>query len=277
MDETTLLKLPYIMAAQAQKHVTHNEAIRSLDALVQLSVLDRDLAAPPVSPVDGARYIVAASPTGAWAGQAGRIAAWQDGAWSFHVPREGWLCWIADETVPVVHSSGQWLALPPGAGASAMLNRSASSATNVMAVLEQELTLSGASVDSTTVIPSRAIVFAVSTRTTQAVSGAASYDCGIAGETSKYGDRSAQRWAAATPASPDPRHSTPRRPSASPPMAAASRAARSGSPSITCCAAPRRPDTRPHWTLIHQREGARQPCPARHPASSARAATPARI
>jgi hypothetical protein len=32
---------------------------------VQLSVLDRDLAAPPGSPANGARYIVAASPTGA--------------------------------------------------------------------------------------------------------------------------------------------------------------------------------------------------------------------
>ena len=49
-DATTHLLLPYILAAQAQKHVTHNEALRILDGLVQLSVLDRDLAAPPGSP-----------------------------------------------------------------------------------------------------------------------------------------------------------------------------------------------------------------------------------
>jgi len=49
-DTTTQLVLPYILAAQAQKHVTHNEALRLLDGLVQLSVLDRDLTAPPVSP-----------------------------------------------------------------------------------------------------------------------------------------------------------------------------------------------------------------------------------
>ena len=53
MDNTPNLGLPYIMAAQAQKHVTHNEAIRSLDAIVQLTVLDRDLSAPPGVPVDG--------------------------------------------------------------------------------------------------------------------------------------------------------------------------------------------------------------------------------
>ena len=56
MDETPNLRLPYIMAAQSQKHVTHNEAIRALDAVVQLSVLDRDLSTPPGSPADGARY-----------------------------------------------------------------------------------------------------------------------------------------------------------------------------------------------------------------------------
>ena len=72
MDATPNLSLPYIMAAQSQKHVTHNEAIRALDAIVQLAVLDRDLTAPPGSPADGARYIVGTSPTGAWSGHAGR-------------------------------------------------------------------------------------------------------------------------------------------------------------------------------------------------------------
>ena len=47
MDQTPNLELPFIMAAQAQKHITHNEALRILDALVQLSVVARDLATPP--------------------------------------------------------------------------------------------------------------------------------------------------------------------------------------------------------------------------------------
>jgi hypothetical protein len=54
-DATIHLLLPYILAAQAQKHVTHNEALRILDGLVQLSVLDRDLTAPPAGPADGDR------------------------------------------------------------------------------------------------------------------------------------------------------------------------------------------------------------------------------
>ena len=64
-DATTHLLLPYILAAQAQKHVTHNEALRLLDGLVQLSVLDRDLTAPPGSPTDGDRYIVGSGATAA--------------------------------------------------------------------------------------------------------------------------------------------------------------------------------------------------------------------
>ena len=71
MDTTDNLGLPYLAAAQAQKHVTHNEALRALDALVHLMVLDKDLSAPPGSPTAGDRYIVGAGPTGAWSGQAG--------------------------------------------------------------------------------------------------------------------------------------------------------------------------------------------------------------
>jgi hypothetical protein len=58
MSETIHLALPYIAASQAQKHVTHNEALRMLDALVMLSVKDRDLSAPPGSPEEGDRYLV---------------------------------------------------------------------------------------------------------------------------------------------------------------------------------------------------------------------------
>jgi Protein of unknown function (DUF2793) len=82
--DTPNLNLPYIAAGQAQKHVTHNEAIRALDAVVQLSVLDRGLTSPPGSPVEGDRHIVAAGATGAWSTHDLEIAAWQDGAWAFY-------------------------------------------------------------------------------------------------------------------------------------------------------------------------------------------------
>ena len=107
-DITTHLLLPYILASQAQKHVTHNEALRLLDAMVQLSVLDRDLTAPPASPSDGDRYLVASGATGLWAGWDLNIAYWVDGVWMRLAPRPGWLAWVADEAAFVVWSGSTW-------------------------------------------------------------------------------------------------------------------------------------------------------------------------
>jgi hypothetical protein len=114
LTDTPNLNFPYIMAAQAQKHVTHNEAIRALDAIVQLAVLDRDLTAPPVSPVEGDRYIVASGATGAWASHDRDIAAYQDGAWMLYAPGEGWLAWVADEDTLVAWDGAGWIAAGAG-------------------------------------------------------------------------------------------------------------------------------------------------------------------
>src|SRR6266540_2525251 len=110
MTDTANLALPYIEAAQAQKHVTHNEALRLIDTLVQLAVLDRDLNAPPASPAEGERWIVKASPapTGAWAGHGNHVAAWQDGAWQFSVPRIGWVAFAVDEGTLLTWNGSAW-------------------------------------------------------------------------------------------------------------------------------------------------------------------------
>jgi hypothetical protein len=112
--ETNHLKLPYLAAAQAQKHVTHNEALRQLDTLVQLAVLDTTVATPPGSPAEGDRYIVAASATGAWAGQEAKVATFVDGAWAFAAPEDGWLAFdCASETI-LAFLSGAWQAASSG-------------------------------------------------------------------------------------------------------------------------------------------------------------------
>jgi hypothetical protein len=107
-DITTHLLLPYILASQAQKHVTHNESLRLLDAMVQLSVLDSSRTAPPASPTDGDRHIVASGATGLWAGWDLNVAFWVDGVWMRLVPRPGWLAWIADEAAFVVWNGSAW-------------------------------------------------------------------------------------------------------------------------------------------------------------------------
>src|SRR4051795_5176827 len=93
MTGTPNLGLPFIEGSQAQKHVTHNEALRILDAAIQVAVLDFTRTAPPSSPAEGERPVVAAGAPGAWAGHGNAIATWQDGAWAFLVPKTGWCIW----------------------------------------------------------------------------------------------------------------------------------------------------------------------------------------
>ncbi|WP_010139403.1 DUF2793 domain-containing protein [Oceanicola sp. S124] len=107
-DRSASLSLPYLLPSQAQKHVTHNEALSILDALTQLSVANRDVTAPPASPTAGDRHIVAAGATGAWAGEDGRVAVFDGTAWVFHAPQPGWRAWVEDEDRLVTWRGGAW-------------------------------------------------------------------------------------------------------------------------------------------------------------------------
>jgi hypothetical protein len=108
MTDTPNLGLPYIDGSQAQKHVTHNEALRILDAVVQIGVLDRTRMTPPPSPADGDRHVVASSATDAWAGKDNTIATWQDGAWAFLMPKTGWCVWSTADSSLFVFDGSNW-------------------------------------------------------------------------------------------------------------------------------------------------------------------------
>ncbi|WP_164919447.1 DUF2793 domain-containing protein [Hansschlegelia zhihuaiae] len=109
MSDSPHLGLGYLAPAQAQKHVTVNEAFRRLDAIVQLGALDRTRTEPPEDPGEGDRHVVAEGATGAWSGRDGRIAAFLDGAWVFIEPKPGWLAYVADEGELLVRLSGSWV------------------------------------------------------------------------------------------------------------------------------------------------------------------------
>lgn len=190
---TPNLALPYLAAAQAQKHVTVNEALDALDGLVQLSVISASLTAPPASPTEGDRYIVASSATGAWAGWDNSVAQLCGGAWMRLIPQAGWLAWNAASGLLLVWTGSAWTGLDVAMNlltraASVRVAESLSGAATDMIVTEELLSgLSGASATSIISIPSRAIVLGVSTRTVAAITGASSYDCGISSEISKFG------------------------------------------------------------------------------------------
>ncbi|MEE1611213.1 DUF2793 domain-containing protein [Microvirga sp. CF3016] len=108
MSSTPHLALPLLAAAQAQKHVTHNEALASLDALVQLAVKERNRSAAPAAPAEGDRFLVGAGATGAFAGQEGCIALFDLGAWRFFAPRPGWRAYVEAEDLLVLFDGAEW-------------------------------------------------------------------------------------------------------------------------------------------------------------------------
>ncbi len=107
-DTSTNLNLPLIQPAQAQKHVTHNEAIEVLDHVTQLVLAEVDALNPPAAAEDGAVYALGAVPTGDWSGQGGKLACRSGNGWLFVTPRRGWQGWLDDGARQVVFDGLEW-------------------------------------------------------------------------------------------------------------------------------------------------------------------------
>jgi hypothetical protein len=127
--ETPNLSLPYILPSQAQKHVTHNDALRGLDALAQIAVTSRTHTSPPVAPSEGERFIPAVAAVGEWVGRDGHLASFEDGGWTFRTPRAGWLAYVVEDAGFVVHDGAAWMPLATGAGSSQAVDRLGINAT----------------------------------------------------------------------------------------------------------------------------------------------------
>lgn len=111
-DTTPNLTLPYILPAQAQKHVTHNEALQRLDLLAQLRVQSFGAETPPATPLAGQVWALGANPVGDWSGQGGQLAARIGGGWSFIPPREGWCAFGLAEGALRIWRGAEWRAVP---------------------------------------------------------------------------------------------------------------------------------------------------------------------
>jgi len=121
MSKSTRLNLPFILPNQAQKHITHNEAVRELDAIVQLVLVSADLTTPPDAPSEGDCYAIASNPSNEWEGRPGDIAVWRDNSWRFITPLPGWRAFdISANSLRICNEAHEWVAYignsPTGGG-----------------------------------------------------------------------------------------------------------------------------------------------------------------
>ncbi|MBF9036040.1 DUF2793 domain-containing protein [Rhodobacterales bacterium HKCCE2091] len=180
MTDTPHLHLPLLSPAQAQKHVTVNEALSRLDGLVQLRLVSLDIATPPAVVTDGACYGVPAGAVNAWAGQDGMVAIGVNGGWDFVTPTKGFRAFVLDRGAEALHDGASWrigaATLGPG-GAGLNLHCD-----------EIDLSLSAAATATAAgAIPARAIVFGVTGRVVAAIGGPSAWRIGVAGDDLRFG------------------------------------------------------------------------------------------
>lgn len=181
MDETGELQLPLVQAAQAQKHVTVNEALARLDGLVQLRLQDTALTTPPASPAEGQAWAVPAGGVNDWSGHDGEIAIYANGGWVFAAPMPGWRGFDLAGFREVLFDGEGWV----GGVAAA----SANGAALQFSVLEFDHVISaGASNATAVLVPTHTMVFGVTARVADTITGTLSaWRLGMDGSNNRFG------------------------------------------------------------------------------------------
>lgn len=180
MNETANLALPLLAPAQAQKHVTVNEALVRLDGITQLRLSSVTETTPPAA-IEGLAYGVPAGAVSEWAGQEGSVAIASGGGWVFVVPSRGWNALVLDAGALAIFDGAQWRV-----GAMTLAPHGASL---IMRSAEVDVTLTaGGSVTTPILFPARSIAYGVTGRVITSITGAAtSWDLGITDEPQRFG------------------------------------------------------------------------------------------
>lgn len=181
MTDTPVLGLPLVAPAQAQKHVTVNEALSRIDGLTQIVLTAVDVTTPPVAAPEGDIYAVPPGAVNAWAGQAGKLALSQNGGWVFVAPRRGWRAVVLDAGAPAIFDGMAWRvgAVTLDESGAGLSMRSVSVDVSVEA---------GESVTTPVIFPERSLAFGVTGRVLSTLTGTATaWDLGVTGDPGRYG------------------------------------------------------------------------------------------
>jgi len=183
MSDTYQFGLPLVQAAQAQKHVTVNEALTRLDAVAQMRVKADDWEIPSANSIEGEAHVVGPIASNEWSGQSGNVAIFSNGGWVFLTPKVGWRAWNEVLGAEIVFDGVEWVRYAGviAAGGAATLKR----------VIEIDHTLAAGAVSATSnVIPSHAQVIGVTARVISAITGVgvSSWSLGVSGAADRYGN-----------------------------------------------------------------------------------------
>ena len=111
--ETGRHRLPLLAVSQAQKEITHNEALVVIDALLHPAVEGVLFAAPLVADVDiGRCWLIETAATGIWATHKNEIAIYVGGGWRYIVPTDGMRIWNRSSERHLFRIDGQWADVP---------------------------------------------------------------------------------------------------------------------------------------------------------------------
>lgn len=107
-DTSDRFGLPLLQTGQAQKELTHNEALVLIDALLHARAESATLTSPPVGAVVGQCWIVASGGAAEWSGHDGELACLTSGGWRFVAPRAGMRVSTAADGQMRVHDGSGW-------------------------------------------------------------------------------------------------------------------------------------------------------------------------
>lgn len=126
-------------------------------------VKDKDLAIPPAL-TDGNAYIIAGSPTLAWAGRPNQIAFVLNSSWAFIIPIEGTRAYAQDEDKWLQYSGAVWVAdTNLSTLACGITSQAGTSYTAVLADANTRVRFTSASPVAFTVPPNSSVAYPVGT------------------------------------------------------------------------------------------------------------------
>ena len=190
-SHTGRLKLPYITQAQAQKEVTHNQALNILDVLVNTVAVSISNA-PADKPNEGDIYIVGKNPQGIFDGNANNLTQLIEGCWSFYQPINYMEVMVVDKNHKFTYVNGEWISLiSTSSDSSSNKDNTTTKNSSQLEIMqwEEDLKIEGKVVTSKNVIPHHSLVLAVNMWVIEAVTGVQSFTVGVKDDPSRYGDR----------------------------------------------------------------------------------------